>query len=758
MTAEISILLTAKNATKGAFDALNREVDGVIAGVGSLQGVLAGAFAGLSVSSVMTKFLHETRDAEQEQAQLAAVLRSTGEAAGWSLDQLNDMAAELQKNSVFSDGDINKAQTRLLSYTGVVGEQVPRAMQAVIDMSARLGMDLNQSAETIGKALDVPSQGLTALSKQGFRFTDDQKELVKQLEATGKTAEAQGIILQALESSYGGAAKAARDTFGGALSALQNNIDSLLTGDTGSMRQLKDSVEQLNQTLESDDTKRAFQTLLGWMTQVSKAAIEAGTDIVAFASSPAKGRIFYDYVASEFGIGGRKKGETLAGTNIVAANKDIEHAERFFKEAQTDERRAAARKYLEESMATKAYWQRQQRAQALDLVDDYADQVDRRTRKAEEPKLKRAAGGGSGGGGKDEKAKDPEAAAKRYLETLNKQLERAEDLSQVEQALTEIQRIRAAGGVVTEEVLQRVLRASAAVDAANERKENAKKEEKERAERESAWQKQLEEGRRIMEQTRTPLEAYTAEVERLNGLLASGAINQETYTRAVSGAWGAYQEGEKALKSLGSEADEFAKRAAGNIQDQIGQGLYDAVTGQFDNIGKAWLQLVLRMAAEAAAAKLSRAMFGDLVEGGSGSGTFGAALKAIGGVLGLVSGGGYSAATQATLDGAVAGLGAAKGFDVSALINAPRMDTGTNYVPQDMLAVVHKGEKITPARYNRAADPDAQGGGVTFAPVLHTNVDARSDRASVIATTQAVVNNALRQFAEQLKRAGVMPS
>ncbi len=757
MTAEISILLTAKNATKGAFDALNREVDGVIAGVGSLQGVLAGAGAGLSISRVGTKVLPETRDAEQEQAQLAAVLRSTGEAAGWSLDQLNDMAAELQKNSVFSDGDINKAQTRLLSYTGVVGEQVPRAMQAVIDMSARLGMDLNQSAETIGKALDVPSQGLTALSKQGFRFTDDQKEMVKQLEATGKTAEAQGIILQALESSYGGAAKAARDTFGGAISALQNNIDSLLTGDTGSMRQLKESVEGLNQTLESEDTKRAFQTLLGWMTQVSKAAIEAGTDIVAFASSPAKGRIAYDYLASEFGVGGRQKGDKLAGSNIAAANQEIQNAQRFLGEAKTDEQRARAQKLLDESLAARAYWQRQQRTQALDLVDDYADQVDRRTRKPDEPKLKKAGGGGAMGG-KDDKAKDPEAAAKRYLETLTKQVEKAQELSQVEQTLTEIQRIRAGGGAVTETLKQQMLRAAADVDAAAERKENAKKEEKERTERESAWQKQLDEGRRIMEQNRTPLEAYTAEVDRLNALLKSTAINQETYSRAVAGAWGDYQEAEKALKAVSTEVDDFAKHAAENIQDEIGGVLYKSLTGDLDSIGKAWGQLLLRMAAEAAAARVSRALFGDLVEGGSGTGAFGSALKGIGALLGLSSTSAPVTKALSAGNAVTAAGGDGLGIFMSLLSSTPKLDTGTNYVPEDMLAVIHKGEKITPARYNRSADPDAQGGGFVFAPVLTNHIDSRSDRASIAAMTQSLIGDALRQFAEQMKRAGAIPS
>lgn len=752
MTAEISILLTAKNATKGAFESLNRDVDSVISGIGSLQAVFAGALAGLSVSTVMTKFLNETRDAEQEQAQLAAVLRSTGEAAGWSLDQLNDMASELQKNSVFSDGDINKAQTRLLSYTGVVGEQVPRAMQAVIDMSARLGMDLNQSAETIGKALDVPSQGLTALSKQGFRFTDDQKELVKQLETTGKTAEAQGIILQALESSYGGAAKAARDTFGGAIAALRNNIDSLMTGDTGSMKQLKDTVEGLNKTLESDETKAAFQTLTGWLTAASTAAIRGAANLITFAN--AKSRIALVLGTDDFG-----KMKAEADGAAAHVSRLVEMAERYQTAISRGENVAQNQRNLDKLRPRIAEAQARA-AQASGTLKGFADEVAPLASTAEAPAIKGPGAGGGAKAGKTEKTKDPEAAAKRYLETLTKQVEKAQQLSQVEQTLAEIRRIRNDGGTVTEDAKQQMLRAAAELDIAEERKDRTKREEKERTERESAWQKQLDEGRRIMDQVRTPLETYSAEIEKLNGLLASGALDQETYTRAVAGAWGAYQEGEKALKSLGTEADDFAKRAAGNIQDQIGAGLYDAVTGQFDNIGKAWLQLLLRMAAEAAAAKLSRAMFGDLVEGGSGSGTFGTALKAIGGVLGLVSGSaGYSAATQATLDGAVAGLGASKGFDVSALLNAPRMDTGTNYVPQDMLAVVHKGEKITPARYNRAADPDAAGtSGMVFAPVLTNHIDSRSDRASIVQTTQQIVGEALRQFAEQLKRTGAIPA
>lgn len=236
------------------------------ASIGALAaGFVSGAF--------MSKFISETINAEQEQAQLAAVLKSTGEAAGWSQQKLNDMADAMSKSTTFSAGDINQAQTRMLSYSNVVGEQFPRAMQAAADMSARMGMSITQAAEQIGKALDVPSEGLTALTKQGFRFTEQQKLLVEQLEATGQAGKAQAIILEAVESSYGGAAEAARNTLGGSLKALQNQFNDLMTGDQGSANGLRQGIEDLTNTMASESTKAGFQTVLKGITAIINTAL-----------------------------------------------------------------------------------------------------------------------------------------------------------------------------------------------------------------------------------------------------------------------------------------------------------------------------------------------------------------------------------------------------------------------------------------------------------------------------------------------------
>lgn len=235
----------------------------------------AGAFAGFAIGATINAVIKNTRQMEQEQAQLAAVLTSTGEAAGFNRDQLNEMAQGLANVSTLSTNEINQAQTALLAFTGVVGNEFVRAQQAAADMAARTGMSIQQTAETIGRALDVPSKGMAALSRQGFRFSDEQKEIIKHLEDTGRAAEAQGIILQALEESYGGAAIAARDTFGGAIQALQNTIGGLLTGKEGSLDSAKGAIEDLNTALSDPATAAAVALVVDNITAGAAAVVKA---------------------------------------------------------------------------------------------------------------------------------------------------------------------------------------------------------------------------------------------------------------------------------------------------------------------------------------------------------------------------------------------------------------------------------------------------------------------------------------------------
>lgn len=247
------------------------------------------ALGAYGIGSIVKTVIANTQQMEKEQAQLAAVLKSTGEAAGFSRDQLNSMAAAMEGNSTFSAGEINQAQTALLAFTGVMGDNFVKAQQAAADMASRTGMDIKSTAELIGRALDVPSKGMASLSRQGFRFTDDQKKVMEQLEATGRTAEAQGIILNALAESYGGAAKASRDTFGGAITAVQNTLSGLMTGKEGSLEAARLAVEDLNSALSSPETQSAFAFMVDSVISGVAAMANNFAPAVAFVADAMEG-------------------------------------------------------------------------------------------------------------------------------------------------------------------------------------------------------------------------------------------------------------------------------------------------------------------------------------------------------------------------------------------------------------------------------------------------------------------------------------
>lgn len=195
-----------------------KETEEAWANVGTAIGAV---FSSIAVGAVFQKFIAETKQAEQEQAQLQAVLKSTGNAAGYSQERLNQMADAMQQSLGVAAGDVNSAQTVLLAFTNIVGDKLPAALQAAADHAARTGSTIQASAEIMGRALDVPSVGMASLQKQGFKFSESQIEVARELERTGQIAEAQQMVLDSLNESYGGAAAAARDTFGGALTALQ---------------------------------------------------------------------------------------------------------------------------------------------------------------------------------------------------------------------------------------------------------------------------------------------------------------------------------------------------------------------------------------------------------------------------------------------------------------------------------------------------------------------------------------------------------
>lgn len=198
-------------AVREAMASGGRQILGYVAAYVSLNAVVGLVRSGLNLMSQgIRAVIADGSDKEQALAQLEATLRSTGNAAGFTAEQLLEMADGFEKSSMLTAEQVQAAQTRLLSYTDIVGDQFPKAMQIVIDQQQRLGISAEQSAEIVGRALQSPVEAMGALGRQGFKLEDGQKRLLQQLVATGRTAEAQTVIMNMMTEAYGGAAAAAK--------------------------------------------------------------------------------------------------------------------------------------------------------------------------------------------------------------------------------------------------------------------------------------------------------------------------------------------------------------------------------------------------------------------------------------------------------------------------------------------------------------------------------------------------------------------
>lgn len=163
--------------------------------------------------------------AEKANAQLSAVLSSTGNAAGQTMQSLTTEAERLSKITLFDDDTIKGAQGLMLTFTDVKDKVFKDSIPLIQDMATAMAgegpADLKGATIQVGKALNDPIKGITALSRVGVTFSDSQKDLIKSLVETGDKAGAQQLILAELRKEFGGSAEAAAQAGMGPLQLLQ---------------------------------------------------------------------------------------------------------------------------------------------------------------------------------------------------------------------------------------------------------------------------------------------------------------------------------------------------------------------------------------------------------------------------------------------------------------------------------------------------------------------------------------------------------
>jgi hypothetical protein len=204
----------------GALQLITGKLPGPLKSVASgLMGIVSPATAAISVilelGEAFIKSSKESEEAYIEQqvnfARLDAVFEATNAKAWTSAQELQNYASTLRKTTGRTANEIMQMQSVLLGFTGITGENFERLTKNMIDMADVMGGSLVSAANTFGRALENPSESLSALTRQGFVFTEEQKRMVRQLENAGKIQEAQVIYLEAMEKAFGESASATRE-------------------------------------------------------------------------------------------------------------------------------------------------------------------------------------------------------------------------------------------------------------------------------------------------------------------------------------------------------------------------------------------------------------------------------------------------------------------------------------------------------------------------------------------------------------------
>ncbi len=218
---DVTSLVESAKKTEGILDKLDKGVNGMGASF-KRAGEIAGGFLAANVlagaADKVTSFFGDSIGAMKESiavgAQLNAVLASTKGVAGLTADEIKTMAGQMEKLSLFEDEAIISSSSLLLTFTKIGKDTFPRAQQAILDMAQAMKMDLQSATTMVGKALNDPVAGITAMSRAGIQFTEDQKKMIKSMVEAGDVAGAQALILGELETQFGGSAKAASDAAG----------------------------------------------------------------------------------------------------------------------------------------------------------------------------------------------------------------------------------------------------------------------------------------------------------------------------------------------------------------------------------------------------------------------------------------------------------------------------------------------------------------------------------------------------------------
>lgn len=285
-------------------DKRSADQTGSALGRGLAKGALVGVAALGTLAAVSLKAGVAQEEAAATSRKLTNVLKNMGKVK--AAKAVEELADQLQRTTGIDDEVIKGGQTILATFSEIAdsaGENngvFERSTKLLLDLSKSGFGDVNSAAKQLGKALQDPVKGIQALAESGVTFTDSQKKVIEALVATGKSAEAQDLILKEIEKQVGGTAEAgakSSERLKTSIGELEESFGLLINEATdGRLQNLPDVIfdlaDSIKQFANSEDWQTITDNIDTLITNLSKTkqflfpspADVTGTGTVSFCS------------------------------------------------------------------------------------------------------------------------------------------------------------------------------------------------------------------------------------------------------------------------------------------------------------------------------------------------------------------------------------------------------------------------------------------------------------------------------------------
>lgn len=579
MDMNVALKISAGVTGQQAVDQLKTSMDRMkdsVDGVANRFGVLKGAVAALAGTAVVTGFVGmmksmiDTADHLNDLSQRTGIavedLDALGFAAeqnGSNLDQVSGALGKLAKNMAEAAGGSAEAIATFRQF-GITQQELKSGSITTTEAMAKIA----------DKLAEMPDGWQKTAAAQRV-FGKSAADLIPLLNAGGDAIRNARAELEGYGALFDGGIASAADEFNDKM-ALFRRITGALALSLGRdlLPVMNGFVSGLVDAKSAQDGLSGDTSLVDW-AKTAAMGVAALVDVVRVAGQGILALIgSFQAVWADLKLAGT----FLAGGNglnpFSAENKQI-LSDALAERNQTVER--ANQQYV-------TLW-KMNGSQVFDAVKKQMDNL----KSATSPSSKGPGGTGGFDFGSDNAAMKERASILEKLRDEVYSLERGED------ALL-LQKARAAGMSATELAqLQELLTQRAKLKAADRELEEATKEANKQRDEAIKKQKEMADaGKRVYDETRTPAEKLNIEITRLNELLNQGAIDWDTYSRAIFNA----QDEFDGIKDKGKDAMDELKQAVEGWGRQATDAFVEFVfTGKssFKDLVNSILQDIARM-------------------------------------------------------------------------------------------------------------------------------------------------------------------